>query len=174
MAVTDSTQLPFLLKLFDDESAKVRGNVLTALLKFGDDLPMLVAELAPPIDAQRVSLLEDALDEHRKMIERSNLRPYQPGQLIVHRRYGYRGVIVDFTEACTADDEWYSSNKTQPERNQPWYHVLVHGSIHVTYAAHSSLKMDDSGSAVVHPWIKVFFTEFEDDHYKRNDRPFPS
>ena len=60
-------------------------------------------------------------------------RPAQPvfesGQLVRHRRYGYRGVVVDRDEFCQADDEWYSKNQTQPNRDQPWYHVLVDGSL---------------------------------------------
>lgn len=50
---------------------------------------------------------------------------FEPGQLVRHRRYGYRGVVVDRDEFCEADDEWYSKNQTQPDRDQPWYHVLV-------------------------------------------------
>ncbi len=49
---------------------------------------------------------------------------YHPGQIVRHRRYGYRGVVVDSDLTCKADEAWYQSNQTQPDRNQPWYHVL--------------------------------------------------
>ena len=46
-----------------------------------------------------------------------------PGQIVRHKRYGYRGVVVDFDTTCQADETWYQSDNTQPVRNQPWYHV---------------------------------------------------
>ena len=53
---------------------------------------------------------------------------FEPGEVVQHIRYGYRGVIVDFDSACMAPDDWYQSNQTRPDRNQPWYHVLVDGN----------------------------------------------
>ena len=96
------------------------------------------------------------------------------GQLVKHRRYGYRGVVVDFDSHCTAPEEWYQSNQTQPDRYQPWYHVLVHGSNQATYAAQTSLKADESGEPVDHPLVDQFFDEFTSNLYERNNRPWPS
>ncbi len=58
---------------------------------------------------------------------------FEPGQLVLHRRYGYRGVVVERDEFCQADDAWYSKNQTQPDRDQPWYHVLVNESLTCTF-----------------------------------------
>ncbi len=99
---------------------------------------------------------------------------YHPGQLVRHRRYGYRGVVVDFDLTCKADEAWYQSNKTQPVRDQPWYHVLVDGSTSTTYAAQTSLEADEQSDPITHPYIEHFFTEFTGDRYLRNDRPWPS
>jgi len=99
---------------------------------------------------------------------------YHPGQLVRHRRYGYRGVVVDFDLICNADEAWYRSNQTQPGRNQPWYHVLVHDSANTTYAAQTSLEADTRSAPIIHPYIEHFFTEFTGDRYVRNDRPWPS
>ena len=96
-----------------------------------------------------------------------------PGQLVRHQRYRYRGVVVDFDESCQAPDEWYYSNQTQPQRNQPWYHVLVHGATTVTYAAETSLEEDPSGEPVVHPLMAAFFSAFTGTGYVRNDTPWP-
>lgn len=98
---------------------------------------------------------------------------FQPGDLVVHRRYGYRGVVVAADEHCKADPEWYLSNKTQPDRNQPWYHVLVHGLESCTYAAQSSLMADTSGAEVRHPFVKYFFEEFREGRYVRNNHEWP-
>lgn len=82
---------------------------------------------------------------------------FQAGTLIHHKRYGYRGVIVQVDEACRADEQWYQANQTQPDRHQPWYHVLVDGSTHTTYVAQENLELDASGAAVEHPLLDQFF-----------------
>ena len=95
------------------------------------------------------------------------------GQLVKHRRYDYRGVVVAFDRYCQAPENWYQSNRTQPERNQPWYHVLVHGSGTVTYAAQTSLEPDESDQPIDHPLVDQFFDHFTGESYHRNDRPWP-
>lgn len=97
---------------------------------------------------------------------------YEVGQLIHHRRYGYRGVIVAIDERCKADESWYRSNQTHPSTNQPWYHVLVDGDSRTTYVAESNLELDESGAAIDHPMIPYFFSGFHKGKYRRNDRPW--
>ncbi len=99
---------------------------------------------------------------------------FEPGQLITHRRYGYRGVIVDVDPKCKASDNWYQNNQTQPDRDQPWYHVLVHDSSATTYPAQQNLEADASGEPIDHPLLEYFFSAFENGRYVRNDRPWPS
>lgn len=98
---------------------------------------------------------------------------FQPGELIRHRRYHYRGVIVAVDHACHADDAWYQKNQTQPDRDQPWYHVLVHNSSSTTYAAQENLQPDPDGEPVDHPFIEYFFSGFVDGKHIRNDTPWP-
>jgi heat shock protein HspQ len=95
------------------------------------------------------------------------------GQRVRHKTYGYRGIVVDFDVTCHADDEWYRSNKTQPDRDQPWYHVLVHNSAGNTYAAEESLVPDVSQEPIAHPLIHEFF-EVQAEGYDRNDLIWPS
>ncbi len=99
---------------------------------------------------------------------------FQPGQVVFHIRYRYRGVVVDYDESCQADDGWYYGNKTQPDRAQPWYHVLVDQSSTCTYVAAENLIPDDTGMPVAHPWLPRFFSEFVDGQYVRNDQPWPT
>ncbi len=98
---------------------------------------------------------------------------FAPGDIVQHRRYGYRGVIVAHDLTCKADDAWYENNKTQPERDQPWYHMLVHGSASITYAAQTSLEADVEGEPIDHPYVPIFFTEYADGRYTRNDQTWP-
>ena len=105
---------------------------------------------------------------------RADTPKYEPGEVIEHKRYGYRGVIVEFDSTCQASEDWYQSNQTQPDRNQPWYHVLVHGNQQVTYVAQSNLSYDSSGDPVVHGMINLFFSEYDqkNNKYTRNNTPW--
>lgn len=97
---------------------------------------------------------------------------FKCGQLVRHRRYGYRGVVADFDPRCCADDVWYKNNNTQPKRDQPWYHVLVHDTSSATYAAEDSLILDNVTDPINHPMIGFFFSAFEHGLYERNDQPW--
>ena len=99
---------------------------------------------------------------------------FAPGQVVRHKRYGYRGVVVDFDMRCMASEDWYDSNRTQPDRDQPWYHVLVDRSAQITYAAEASLEADPSARPVNHPLVRSFFEAFAGGRYARNDEPWPS
>ena len=99
---------------------------------------------------------------------------YTPGDLVCHVRYYYRGVVVAYDSRCMADENWYQSNNTQPDKEQPWYHVLVHESGSITYPAESSLALDESGEEIVHPLLEQFFGDFADGRYQRNDIPWPT
>ena len=98
---------------------------------------------------------------------------FLPGHLVRHRRYGYRGVVVAVDQVCAADENWYQSNQTRPDRDQPWYHVLVHESTQTTYAAQSSLMPDPIGGEINHPLLAEFFAGFAEGFYLRNERAWP-
>ena len=102
-----------------------------------------------------------------------DLPDFAPGQVVRHRRYDYRGVVVDFDMSCAAGDEWYHRNRSQPDRDQPWYHVLVDGSDVITYAAQTSLEADGEPEPIAHPLIEYFFGAFDAGRYDRNDRNWP-
>ena len=111
-------------------------------------------------------------DDHQDEAVFDNEPKFKPGQLVKHRRYHYRGVVVEYDLYCQAGEDWYQSNQTQPLRNQPWYHVLVHNSTINTYTAESSLMMDDSSDPIHHPLIEYFFSVFQNGQYIRNDEPW--
>lgn len=97
---------------------------------------------------------------------------FAEGQLVRHLSYGYRGVIVALDLTCQASEAWYHSNKSQPERKQPWYHVLVDDATHSTYVAESNLALDDNTDCIVHPWVNDFFDGFDGGRYHRNTTPW--
>ena len=97
---------------------------------------------------------------------------FQIGDLVRHRRYGYRGVVAGFDLECRASEAWYASNRSQPERDQPWYHVLVDGAAHTTYAAETNLEVEYDPSPVHHPLLAAYFEDFRQGGYVPNGRPF--
>lgn len=117
------------------------------------------------------------LNDHSRELEEAALSPdnipnYQPGDLIRHVRYGYRGVVVEVHDQCRASEDWYRSSVVRPSRKQPWYHILVDCSDTTTYAAQSSLTLDDMGSAIQHPLINHYFDAFKQGRYQRNATPW--
>jgi len=92
------------------------------------------------------------------------------GDLVHHHLFDYRGVIVDVDQSFQATEEWYAAvAKSRPPKNKPWYHVLVHGSVHSTYVAEQNLEPDSSAEPIVHPMLEHFFNKFENRKYIRNE-----
>ena len=92
------------------------------------------------------------------------------GELVHHRLFDYRGVIVDVDRNFQATDEWYEMvAKSRPPKNKPWYHVLVHGSDHSTYVAEQNLEPDEAGEPIYHPMLEHFFSKLVDGKYVRNE-----
>ena len=90
---------------------------------------------------------------------------FRVGQLVHHRRYDYRGVIVGGDATCRADDAWYYGNRTQPARHQPWYHVVVDAAAHMTYVAEENLEPDPSDAAVRNPLLGQFALQYHGGRY---------
>ena len=91
------------------------------------------------------------------------------GQLVHHKLFDYRGVIVDIDSASSESDEWYDMMaRTRPPKDRPWYRVLVDGSTDETYVAERNLEADGSGKPVEHPLIEDIFDDLIDGHYVRN------
>ena len=88
------------------------------------------------------------------------------GELIHHRLFDYRGVVFDVDQEFSGTEEWYDQvAKSRPPKDQPWYHVLVHGSNHTTYVAERNLEADTSVLPIDHPFVKEIFTEFKGGKY---------
>ena len=93
------------------------------------------------------------------------------GDLVHHRLFDYRGVIVDVDPNFQLSEEWYETvAKSRPPKDKPWYHVLVHGATHVTYVAERNLEPDESTAPVRHPMLENFFSRFENGKYVREKR----
>jgi heat shock protein HspQ len=92
-----------------------------------------------------------------------------PGQIVHHKRFDYRGVIIDVDPVFQGTDEWYEKvARSRPPKDEPWYRVLVHGNPVETDVAERNLEEDDSGQAIDHPYVQQIFSELQDGKYIRH------
>lgn len=94
---------------------------------------------------------------------------YRRGEIVQHKLYGYRGVIVDFDMSFTADENLYKKNTSKADRNSPWYHVLIDGSDKVSYVAEQNLLACDTKTPIQHPLLSHFFSGYQTKQYVRNE-----
>ncbi len=91
------------------------------------------------------------------------------GQVVRHKLFDYRGVVVDVDPEFSLSDDWYEAMaRSRPPRDKPWYHVLVDGAAHRTYVAERNLEPDESGAPIHHPEIGAFFSRFDGGAYVPN------
>jgi heat shock protein HspQ len=94
---------------------------------------------------------------------------FESGQIVAHKRFGYRGVVIGVDAQYEGSDAWYeASARSRPPRNQPWYHVLIHDTMHEAYVAERNLELADSPAPVEHPLVWVFFDGVVGGRYVRN------
>ena len=90
------------------------------------------------------------------------------GQLIVHRLFHYRGVIIDIDPSFQGTEEWYEQMaRSKPPKDRPWYHVLVDNAEHQTYVAEQNLEQDDNLQPINHPMIDMIFASFQEGNYQQ-------
>ena len=103
----------------------------------------------------------------------STTAKFSVGQLVHHRLFDYRGVVIDVDSHFLGSEDWYKKiAQTRPPKDTPWYHVLVDGVEHRTYVAERNLENDTCTDPVKHSEIGTFFSALGDDGYvllnKRN------
>ena len=93
------------------------------------------------------------------------------GDLVHHKLFDYRGVVVDVDPQMMLSDEWYETvARSRPPRDKPWYRVLVHDAAHETYVAERNLEPDTISEPIRHPLVETCFRGFIDGRYLTADR----
>lgn len=93
------------------------------------------------------------------------------GQLVRHKLFDYRGVVVDVDPVFMQSEQWYDAvARSRPPKDEPWYRVLVHNSNQQTYVAQRNLELDDSQEPVNHPQLGEFFERFDEGRYISSQR----
>ena len=92
------------------------------------------------------------------------------GQVVRHKRFGFRGVIYDVDPEFANTEEWYQSipAEMRPRKDQPFYHLFAENhdkTPYIAYVSEQNLVLDYSGEPVDHPDIPEMFGPFEDGSY---------
>ena len=92
------------------------------------------------------------------------------GQVVKHRLFPFRGVIVDVDPEYNNTPEWLEAipEQIRPSKDQPFYRLLAENDeqAYEAYVSEQNLVADDSGEPVSHPLVEAQFEAFEGDHYK--------
>ena len=92
---------------------------------------------------------------------------FSVGDLVHHKLFDYRGVVIDVDPHMMQSDEWYDQvARSRPPKDRPWYRVLVHDATHETYVAERNLEPDASNAPIRHPLVDRYFGSFSDGHYR--------
>lgn len=97
---------------------------------------------------------------------KNKVAKFHVGELIHHKRFDYRGVVIDVDADFSGTEEWYNTMaRSNPPKDEPWYHILVHQAEHSTYVAERNLESDLTGEPVTHPVLNQFFDEIRNGIY---------
>ncbi len=88
------------------------------------------------------------------------------GQIVHHKLFDYIGVVFDVDPIFLGTDEWYEHvAQSRPTKDKPWYHVLVHNAVHITYVAEQNLEPAETPQRIMHPFADRLFSEFDGERY---------
>jgi heat shock protein HspQ len=91
------------------------------------------------------------------------------GQVVKHRIFAFRGVIIDVDHEFNNTEEWWLSipEDIRPRKDQPFYHLLAESesTVYAAYVSEQNLLIDDSGKPISHPEVTEIFGEFLGDSY---------
>ncbi|MHA6288256.1 heat shock protein HspQ [Maricaulis sp. CAU 1757] len=91
------------------------------------------------------------------------------GDVVRHRLYPFRGVVVDVDPEFANTEEWYQSipENVRPAKDQPFYHLLAENedSYYGAYVSEQNLLPDGENGPVTHPQVPEAFEKFDGQRY---------
>ena len=95
---------------------------------------------------------------------------FRIGQVVRHRVYPFRGVVLDVDPTFDNTEEWWLSipEEIRPRKDQPYYHLLAERekSFYAAYVSEQNLLPDETGEPVRHPKVADIFGELRDGFYE--------
>ena len=118
---------------------------------------------------------EDQTSDPTPSIKKSNkIKVYKDplfniGDIVKHRIYPFRGVIVDVDPEFSNTEEWYQSipAEIRPSRNQPYYHLMAENTetFYTAYVSQQNLVDDGENGPLEHPDLDEIFSGMEKGKY---------
>ena len=91
------------------------------------------------------------------------------GDVVKHRLYKFRGVIIDIDPEFANSEEWYQSipEDSRPKKDQPFYHLLAENSetFYSAYVSQQNLLLDSESGPIHHPDIDNLFSDVSNGRY---------
>ena len=91
------------------------------------------------------------------------------GDIVKHRIYPFRGVIVDVDPEFSNTEEWYQSipAEIRPSRNQPYYHLMAENTetFYTAYVSQQNLVDDGENGPLDHPDLDEIFSGMKKGKY---------
>ena len=96
------------------------------------------------------------------------------GDIVKHRIYPFRGVIVDVDPEFSNTEEWYQSipAEIRPSRTQPYYHLMAENTetFYTAYVSQQNLVGDGENGPLEHPDLEEIFSGMDQGKYRlRNE-----
>ncbi|WND02438.1 heat shock protein HspQ [Temperatibacter marinus] len=92
------------------------------------------------------------------------------GQIVKHRLFDFRGVIVDVDPEFDNTEEWWLSipEEIRPVKEQPFYHLLAENedSSYEAYVSQQNLLADTTDEPIYHPEVSTLFGVLEQGKYE--------
>ncbi len=90
----------------------------------------------------------------------SKIAKFNIGDLVVHKRQGYRAVVIDVDPLFQASGRYnpQASKRAFSKRN-PWYRLLVDHSSQMTYVEECCLLFDTNSQLIDNPHIDNYLEQ---------------
>lgn len=96
------------------------------------------------------------------------LAHFNVGDLVIHKRQGYRAVVIDI------DPLFQASGRFNPQamqrdfaRRNPWYRLLVDGTSQETYVEECLLIADTNHETIDNPYIERYLIHHHGRYYAK-------
>ena len=118
------------------------------------------------LSENKVNSLED-IKVHKEPL-------FNIGDIVKHRIYPFRGVIIDVDPEFSNTEEWYQSipAEIRPSRNQPYYHLMAENTetFYTAYVSQQNLVKDGENGPLEHPDLEEMFSGIDKGKYQlRNE-----
>eukprot|EP00761_Pharyngomonas_kirbyi_P014489 gb/GECH01014519.1/.p1 GENE.gb/GECH01014519.1/~~gb/GECH01014519.1/.p1 ORF type:complete len:286 (+),score=87.41 gb/GECH01014519.1/:1-858(+) len=102
---------------------------------------------------------------------------YGIGQVIRHRKFGYRGVIYGWDTSCQQGEEWIEANGVEQHKvSKPFYHVLAdirdRPLSPITYVSEENIELIENledEDLVLNRSLTILFRDFDNGRYLPRD-----